>query len=187
MSNEYSIRFIGGILSVASGVLLFFTHLFGLIGSTELITIFSKSIVLFAHLMMVFVFIAIYESELVRKGLVTMVGMIFSVFGTMLVSAIVYVEIAGASGVEMEHVFKAPVASTIFLNGPLMFVFGMILFGIQLIRSDSSSRLAGLLLVLGTIVFATGSIVIDAEIIFSVIGSALTGSGFVQLGLMLKR
>lgn len=66
-----------------------------------------------------------------------------------------------------------------------MFVVGMVLFGVSVIQNDILPRLGGLLLIVGTFVFTIGGFAGAAEPIISVIGAAITGSGFVWLGIPL--
>jgi hypothetical protein len=59
----------------------------------------------------------------------------------------------------------------------------MILIEISIIRGKVLLRNGGILFIAGTLIFAAGSFAGTAEEIISVIGSAVTGSGFIWLGL----
>jgi hypothetical protein len=173
---------LGGLSSIISGALLFLAHTLGL-GKSESMMIISETLVLCAHLILVFAFFRLYSVQGSRNGLFGLFGMIIGIVGTILVTAIVYVEIAGASGAKVEEVFATGVPNFIQMIGPLLFVLGMILFGVSVIGSKVLPRIGGTLLILGTVIFAAGSFAGNAESIFSFFGSAVTGGGFVWLGI----
>jgi hypothetical protein len=51
--------------------------------------------------------VALYAAQAERSGLLGSLGMVLSVLGTTLVCGVVLVEIAGASGVEVDTVLRA--------------------------------------------------------------------------------
>lgn len=184
MSTSHSFKVLGGWGSVAAGVLFIVSHLLNLFGNSDYGTVLGASLVFSAHLLAVFAFIGLYEVQSKQKNLMSVLGMLFGIIGTIIVCAVVYVEIAGASGVDVSKVFNSNVP-TIIKSGSLIFVIGMILFGISTIRSNILPRWGGILLIIGTIVFSLGSFFESAGLIFSMIGGTLTGAGFIWLGLRL--
>ena len=70
--------------------------------------------------------------------------------------------------------------------GPLLFVLGMLLVGTQLVLNGGRARGGGLLFVIGTVVFASADFVGPAGSVAIIIGSALTGAGFVFVGVNMK-
>jgi hypothetical protein len=180
MSTHF--RCIGGYTSIISGILLILAHTLNLGGSNEFGTELGETLVLTAHLLLVFAFFGLYEVQGERNGILGLLGMIAGVIGTILVTAIVYVEIAGASGTKVDSVFASDVPSTIHSFGPILFVAGMILFGISIVREKIFPRGGGYLLIAGTLIFSAGSFAGEAQAIVSVIGAVFTGGGFVWLG-----
>jgi hypothetical protein len=82
------------------------------------------TLVLTAHVVLIFVLVALYAAQAEQSGLLGSLGMVLSVVGTTLVSGVVLVEIAGASGTEVDAVLGA-----LALLGGLAFLIGLILFG----------------------------------------------------------
>lgn len=78
--------------------------------------------------------------------------MLLGIIGTIIVCAVVYVEIAGASGVDVSKVFNSNVP-TIIKSGSLIFVIGMLLFGILITSSKILPPWRGILLIVGTFNF----------------------------------
>ena len=108
--------------------------------------------------------------------------MVLSVIGTTLASAIIFVEVAGASGADVEVVLTRGVTGVLSLLGGLAFLVGLILFGIATMRAGVFPRWAGLLLIVGDVVFAAGCFAGSAAPIVFALGSAITCAGFVWLG-----
>jgi hypothetical protein len=174
---------LGGLSSVISGVLLFIAHVLNLGASNGVGTVWGQTLVLSAHLLLVFAFFWLYTAYGSQIGLLGLLGMISGIVGTVLVTTIVFVEIASASGTQVNAVFETSVTRSIHNFGPLLFVMGMILFGLSLLREKALPRSGGILLIVGTLVFAGGSLAGEAEAVISMIGAAFTGVGFVWLGL----
>jgi hypothetical protein len=174
---------LGGISSVISGVLLFIAHVLNLGASNGVGTVWGQTLVLCAHLLLVFAFFWLYTAYGSQIGLLGLLGMISGIVGTILVTAIVFVEVASASGIQVGMVFETSVTSSIHNFGPLLFVLGMILFGLSFLKGKALPRGGGILLIVGTLIFAGGSLAGDAEALISMIGAAFTGTGFVWLGL----
>jgi hypothetical protein len=82
--------------------------------------------------------------------------MVLGVAGTTLVSGVVLVEMAGASGANVEAVLGGGLAGTLAFLGGLAFFFGLILFGAATMRAGVFPRWAGLLLIVGDVVFGAG-------------------------------
>ncbi len=90
------------------------------------------------------------------------------------------------------HAERAPVLTSrltgrLTLLGGLAFVIALILFGLAIMRAGVLPRWAGLLLIVGDIVFAAGSFAGSAAPLVDVAGAALTGGAFVWLGARLLR
>jgi hypothetical protein len=178
-----SFRTFGGWSCILSGLLLFIAHFVNLFGESNEGTILGSSIVLAAHLIVIFALFAIYIEQATESKSLGLIGLVLSVLGTSFVSGIVFVEIAGFSGVNTDLIFQAPISNLIFSIGPLLFVIGMILIGITTVLTKKLSRRAGLFLILGTLIFVIASFVSAAHLWIEAIGAAFTGLGFVFCGL----
>jgi ABC-type multidrug transport system permease subunit len=95
------------------------------------------------------------------------------------------VEIAGATGAEVENVLGAGLPGTLALLGGLAFLIGLIVFGAATMRAGVFPRWAGLLLIVGDVVFGMGSFAGSAAPIFEIVGALITGVALVWLGLSL--
>lgn len=168
--------------SIISGILLFIAHFINLIGETDDGTLTGSSIVLAAHLLLIFALVGIFLNHAQDSGILGLIAMLLSVLGTAVVSAVVFVEIAGFSGVNTELVFKAPVASVVYTFGPLLFVLGMLLLGYSIIKVKKLPMASGLFLLIGTVIFALASVFSSEKLIIEVVGAAFTGLGFVWCG-----
>jgi hypothetical protein len=98
MSSSNLIRTGGGLASAAAGLLLALGHLLDLGGDLEYGTVLGGALVLTAHVVLIFALVALYAAQAQQSGLLGSLGMVLSVVGTTLVSGVVLVEIAGASG-----------------------------------------------------------------------------------------
>jgi len=164
----------GGLASAAAGLLLLLGHLFDLGGNSEYGTVFGGSLILTAHVVLVFGLVALYAAQVEQSGLLGGLGMVLSVVGTTLVSGVVLVEIAGASGAEVENVLGARLPGALALLGGLAFLIGLILFGAATMRAGVFPRWAGLLLIVGDAVFGLGSFAGSAATIFEIVGALIT-------------
>lgn len=180
-----SISKIGMIASIATGFLLAFAHLLEVATQNDTWIIVAKNMLLLAHLAMVFSFVAIYESDSSKNGW-RAAGMLLATVGTMLVSAIVFVEAASVSMPEATTVLQADGVNWITAAGPLLFVLGMLFVGTQLVLNGGRARGGGLLFVIGTVVFASADFVGPAGSVAIITGSALTGAGFIFVGVNMK-
>ncbi len=122
-------------MSSAAGVLLVVGYILNLGGDPEYGTVLGSSLVLTAHVALVFALVALYAAQAEQSGLLGSLGMVLSVTGTTIVSAVIFVEIAGASGADVDAVLAAGVSSTLSVLGGLAFLVGLILFGIATIRA----------------------------------------------------
>ena len=172
-----------GLVSIVAGALLVAGHLFDFGSPVGTGAVIGKSLILIAHLLTIFALIGIYAAQVTRMRLVGHVGMVLSVLGTALVSGVVLVEIAAASGAEVEAVLVGGVAGMLATLAGLAFFVGLILFGIATMRAAMFPRWAGLLLIVGDLVFAAGTSAGTAAPIFTFGGAVLTCAGFVWLGL----
>lgn len=143
----------GGITSILSGILLVCAHFLNLGGGKQG-SIFGSLLVFVAHLLLVFAFFGLYTQQGDRNGLLGFFAMLLGNIGNIIVIAIVFVEIAKASGEKIAHVFTTSVTEPIYSFGPLLFVIGMILLGVSMIRGKVFPAFSGYLLLIGTIVFA---------------------------------
>jgi hypothetical protein len=175
----------GGLASAAAGLLLLFGHLLDLGGDREYDTVLGGNLVLAAHVVLVFALVALYVAQAEQSGLLGSLGVVLNVVGTTLVCGVVMVEIAGASGAEVDTVLGAGLPSVLALLGGLAFLIGLILFGTATMRTGVFPRWAGLLLIVGDVVFGAGSFTGAAATIFEILGAALTCAALVWLGLSL--
>lgn len=183
MSSESLVRTGGGLASAAAGLLLLLGHSLDLGGDPEYGTVLGGTLVLTAHVVLVFALVALYAAQ--RGGLLGGLGMVLSVVGTTLVSGVVLVEIAGASGAEVDTVLEAGLPGALALLGGLAFLVGLILFGVATMRAGVFPRWAGLLLIVGDVVFGAGSFAGPAATIFEILGALITCAALVWLGLSL--
>lgn len=185
MSSENLVRTGGGLVSIAAGLLLLLGHLLDLGGDPEHGTVLGGSLVLTAHVALVFAFVSLYAAQSEQSGLLGGLGMTLSVVGTTLVSGVVLVEIAGASGAEVDVVLGAGLPGAVAVLAGLAFLIGLILFGAATMRAGVFPRWAGLLLIIGDVVFGAGSFAGTAATIFEVLGALITCVALVWLGLSL--
>jgi len=185
MSLENLVRMGGGLASAAAGLLLLLGHILDLGGDPEYGTVLGGSLVLTAHVVLVFALVALYAAQAEQSGLLGILGMVLSIVGTTLVSGVVLVEIAGASGAEADAVLRTGLPSMLALLGGLAFLVGLILFGAATMRAGVFPRWAGLLLIVGDVVFGAGSFAGAAATIFEILGALITCAALVWLGLSL--
>src|SRR5215213_8924804 len=171
MPSSNLIRTGGGLASAAAGLLLLLGHLLDLGGDPEYGTVLGGTLVLAAHVVLVFALVALYAAQAEQSGLLGSAGMVLGVVGTTLVSGVVLVEIAGASGAKVDDVFGAAPPSALALLGGLAFLIGLILFGAATMQAGVFPRLAGLLLIVGDVVFGVGSFAGSAATIFEIVGA----------------
>lgn len=183
ISSSNLVRSGGGLASIASGVLLVAGHILDLGSDSEYGTVPGKSLVLAAHVLLVFALTSLYAAQAGRSGLPGILGMVLSVTGTTLVSGVVLVEVAGASGAEVDSVLAGGVSGVLGLLGGLAFFVGLILFGIATMRAGVFPLWAGLVLIAGDVVFGAGDFFGSAAPIVFVIGAAITCAGLTWLGL----
>lgn len=184
VSNAFRVE--GGIAGITGGLFLLIGHLVNFSGDPAVGTVAGKSFVLAGHIILVFAFIGFYaQQRLFGTSSIGRTGMILSVFGTILVSAIVFVELAGTTGVNITPVFQAAGTTWLYTIGPLAFVLGMLLVGGSIVRKGRLPKWSGVLLIIGTIVFAGASIAGDLAGLVTVIGAGLTAGGFVWSGAVL--
>jgi hypothetical protein len=172
----------GGLASAVAGVLLLLGHVLDLGGDPEYGTVLGGSLVLAAHLLLVFAFVALYAAQAEQSGLVGSLGMVLSVVGTTLVTGVVLVELAGASGAAADVVLGTGLPSAFAVLGGLAFLIGLILFGASTMRAGVFPRLAGLLLIVGDVVFGAGSFAGAVTTIFEIGGALITCAALVWLG-----
>lgn len=181
MSSNFLFRSIGGVASIISGLFLSSSHLINLQGGTEG-TVVGNHFVLFGHLGLILAFISLYEAQGSKNNLLSTLGMLFSVVGSVFVTAVVYLETAAATSINGSPTFDDVVSEMIFSVGPLFFVVGMIIVGISIMKEGILPKTGGLCLIIGTFIFAMASVITSAAASLTVIGGIITGLGFVWLG-----
>ncbi|MBU8917731.1 hypothetical protein BGM25_16985 [Bacillus sp. FJAT-29953] len=167
---------------ILAGILLIIAHLLNY-GSGEYGTVIGNLLVFKAHALLVFTFFGIFAFQAGRNGLLGLLAMILGVLGNIIVTAVVFVEIAQASAGDFSKVFNTPATQPIYTFGPLLFVLGMILLGISIIRGKVLPAYSGYLLLAGTIIFALASVFVHHQSLIEVIGSVFTGIGFIAVGI----
>jgi hypothetical protein len=180
--SENLVRVGGGSVSAAAGIFLLLGHLLDLGGDPEYGTVLGGTLVLAAHLALVFGLVALWAVQAERGGPLGNLGMVLGVAGTALVCGVVLVEIAGASGADVDDVLGADLPAALALLAGLSFLTGLILFGLATMRAGVFPRLAGLLLIAGDVVFGLGSFAGSAATIFEILGAAITCAALVWLG-----
>jgi hypothetical protein len=172
----------GGYSAIVGGVLLFLGHLINALINSGANTITGQSLIFAAHSLLVLAFIGIYNKHFLALGRTGTIGAVLSIIGSIVVCSIVFVEIAQASKIDTELLFNAPVVNYIHSIGPLFFVFGLIFFGISLLKLKSRIKWAGAILLLGNFVFISGSFFVSLNSVTSIFGAFFTASGFIWLG-----
>ena len=137
MDSSNLMRAGGGLASAAAGILLLVGHVLNLGGDPEYGTVPGANSVLTAHVLLVFALVALYAAQAERSGVPGILGMVLGVAGTTLVSGVVLVEMAGASGANVEAALGGSLAGTLALLGGLAFFLGLILFGAATMRACS--------------------------------------------------
>lgn len=168
--------------SILSGIFLMTAHLLNF-GSDEFGTVLGNILVFTAHLLLVFTFFGVFIHLGERTGLLGLLAMILGVIGNIIVTSIVFVEIAQASGGNAGNVFHTPATEPMYAFGPLLFVLGMVLLGVSVIREKIFPPYSGYLLLVGTIIFALASVFVNNQSIIEIIGAVFTGAGFITIGI----
>lgn len=110
-----------------------------------------------------------------------------AIAGSVIVAAIVLVELAGAAGGDVTSVLASDATTLVVAIGPLGFVVGMLALGVATARAGVFPATAGSLLVAGTVVFALGTVAGALADPVTLAGAALTGLGCLGLGVALVR
>ncbi|MGG3468774.1 hypothetical protein ABES02_14995 [Neobacillus pocheonensis] len=171
--------------SIFAGILLICAHALN-VGSGEFGSIIGHLLVFIAHLLLVFAFFGLYFYQGEKNGILGLLAMLLGNIGNIIVTAIVYVEIAQAYLKKALPVNNVPVNEPISMFGPLLFVLGMILLGISIIRGKVLPASSGYLLLIGTIVFAAASVMGQYQAAVEVIGAILTGAGLILGGIKIR-
>ncbi len=85
MASSNLLRRGGGRSSIVTGVLLLVDHILNLGGDPEYGTVQGETLVLIAHVLLVFALVALYTVQANQSGLLGGVGMVLSVIGTTLI------------------------------------------------------------------------------------------------------
>ncbi len=176
------LRVLGALASILAGAFVAIGQLINLGGTQEYGTVFGQNLVLISHVAFVFAFVGLYAVQAEQGGILGQLGMVLGTIGTTLIAAIVFVELAGASGVTaageaLEGVGSLSVYNTV---GPLAFLVGIILFGVVVMRVGVFTRWTGWLLIIGAVLGLLGGIA-AVQIIFA-LGAVVAGAGFAWLG-----
>lgn len=171
---------LGCYTSIASGILLMLGHLTNLLSGESVL---GSTFVFFAHLLLVFAFVGLFVVQGEQIETDGFLALLFGIIGNTLVTAIIFVEIAQAAGEKVGGVLTAPVIKPMADFGPLLFILGIILLGISMIRGKVLPKIAGYFLVVGTLIFAVASMVTTGSLIIEMVGSIFTGAGFIIAGL----
>lgn len=180
-----SIVKLGKLTSIFAGILLICAHILNL-GSEEFGSIIGNLLIFLAHMLLVFAFFGLYFYQGGQNGISGFLAMLLGNIGNIIVTAIVYVEIAQAFMEKASSVFTTSVNEPIFTFGPLLFVLGMILLGISIIRGKVLPAYSGYLLLIGTIVFAAASVMGNYQTMIEALGAIFTGIGFIFAGIKVK-
>lgn len=184
MTNSFRVE--GGLGAIVGGLCLVLGHLLNFLGGRPTGTTGGKAFVFAGHVALVFAFIGLYNHQHEHeRTLVGRIGMLLSTVGTVLVSAIVFVELAGTTNADTTPVFEAAGTSTLYTIGPLVFVLGMVAVGAGILGRHDLPRGAGGLLIAGTAVFAGASIVTDIADLLTLAGAVLTAAGLGWIGVIL--
>lgn len=186
MSSSTFFRTEAAIASLLAGGLLIGGHLLNY-GAGEYGTVLGTGLVLAAHVALVFTFVGVHAAQSSRIGVPGRIGTVLAIAGSVIVAAIVLVELAGAAGSDVAPVLASDATALVVTVGPLGFVVGMLAFGVATARAGVFPATAGGLLVAGTVVFALGTVAGALADPVTLAGAVLTGLGCLGLGLALVR
>jgi hypothetical protein len=176
------VRVLGALASIVAGTFVAIGQLINLGGAQEYGTVFGQNLVLISHVAFVFAFVGLYAVQAEQGGILGQLGMVLGTIGTTLIAAIVFMELAGASGVTAAGEALEGVGSLSVYNivGPLAFLVGIILFGVVVMRAGVFTPWTGWLLIIGAVLGLLGGIA-AVQIIFA-LGAVAAGAGFAWLG-----
>ncbi len=177
-----SLRVEGGLAALATGGLLFLGDLFNLGVGTGAGTVSGLGLTLAAYTLAPLAFAGLQARQEKAAGILGRLGTIIVIVGVVLVGAITFVELAHASGVEVNPVLQAPGARWVSSFGALVFVLGVLLFGASVIRAKVLPAGGGITLIVGTIVLSAATLSLGATAYVALVGGAITGFGFIRLG-----
>ena len=182
MAPSSLVRVGGALASIVAGAFVALGQLINLGGTQEYGTVFGQNLVLISHVAFVFAFVGLYAAQAERSGILGQLGMVLGTISTTLVAASVFMELAGASGATAAGAALEGVGSLSVYNivGPLVFLAGIILFGVAVMRAGVFTHWTGWLLIIGAVLGLLGGIV-AVQIIFA-LGAVVAGVGFAWLG-----
>lgn len=186
MSFVNPLRVEAAVASVLAGAFLGVGHLLNY-GAAEYGTVAGTMLVFAAHVLLVVGFLGAHIHQSSSTGILGRAGTLLASIGTVVVSAIVFVELAGATGVTVAPVFGSTATAPFVAVGPLAFVVGMLAFGAATVRARTFPAVSGWLLIVGTVVFAAGTVAGEFTDPVTIVGALLTGAGFISLGVALVR
>lgn len=187
MHNSGLFRFAGGISSILTALLVLTASLLDYVNETGDATVAGRGLIFVAHILAVFVFVAIYEQHKEEGVFLGGLAFILGVIGTVITSSVIFVELAGAAGIGIEPMLEVPILKTISNLGLVLFVVGMLLIGLSIILAGILSRWGGWLLIIGTIIFVLGNFETNIAHILIIIGAAFSFGGFLLVGVTLLK
>lgn len=187
MHDSGVFRFAGGISSILTALLVLAASLLDYVNETGDATIAGRGLIFAAHILVVFVFAAIYEQHKEEGIFFGGLAFILGVIGTVITSSVVFVEIAGAAGIAIEPLLEVSILKIISISGIVLLVVGMLLLGLAIILAGILSRWGGWLLIIGTIVCVLGSFETNIASILMIIGAAFSFGGFLLVGATLLK
>lgn len=187
MNDSGIIRFTGGIASILIALFVLTANLLDYINEPMIGTVVGKILLFSAHLLLIFVFVAVYEKHKEERGFLAGTGMILGVPGSVIVSALVFLEIASASGVSVESLQELSVIKIMSLTGISLLVAAMFFLSLTIILGKVLSKWGGWLLILALIVFIAGSFETEFSVTLMIIAAAFFFGGFFLTGVTLLR
>lgn len=174
----------GGLASITAGLLLIFGHSLNLwLGGANHLSPGGQILVLFAHMIMIMGFFSWWSTGLIQPNFWGRLGIWLSILGSVIVVAIVLLEIAGLSGIDLVGIETAPYVQDVYLLGPLAFLFGLVILSFNLINHPQLPvNVGGWILLAGNIIFALSTVLSQHQGAVALLGAILTGGAFVWIG-----
>lgn len=187
MHDSGVFRIAGGISSILTALLVLAASLLVYVNETGNATVAGRGLIFVAHILAVFIFVAIYEQHKEEGNFFGGLAFILGVIGTVITSSVVFIEIAGAAGISIEQILEEPILKVISILGIAFLVIGMLLQGLSIILAGILSRWGGWLLIIGTIVSVLGSFETNISSVLMIIGAAFSFGGFLLVGATLLK
>ena len=179
MATDPFLKKFGAIMGIAGGFLLGTAHLFHLLEWVNIDETIIKSLIFFSHLVLIFTFIAFYDMQGQHNGWISKFGLLLSILGTGFVIAVVFIEMMESDGANSSLIPISGITANLATIGPLFFVVGMLFVGGAIIKANVLPSISGYCLMIGTLTFATASLIPERSDLLSFLGGAITGIGFI--------